>query len=61
MKLRQTLFQPGQNSILTLFGHGYIELCIVGVLLLTEAKGIWAIGDMYKEKRTGPSTEPWGL
>ena len=35
----QTLFQHRKSDVLVLFGHSYIELCIVGVLLLIEAEG----------------------
>ena len=32
-------FSSLDSSVLALFGHSYVELCIIGVLLLIEAKG----------------------
>ena len=41
LEFGQTLFQPRQIGVglLALFGHSYVELCIIGVLLLIEIEG----------------------
>ena len=39
LEFGQTLFQPRQSNVLAVFGHSYVERCIISVLLLIEAKG----------------------